>query len=279
MQNTIRYIETELRSVYPKTEITGLTRLIIESLTGWDFSQQILNKNSVMDNSITDSVISIIDRLKKHEPIQYILGETEFFDLKINVNPSVLIPRPETEELVQLILKSNIKKDGAILDIGTGSGCIALALKSKLINATVAGVDISDDALEVARRNAKKNNLKVVFFESDILNWESRNWNQFDVIVSNPPYVKESERLQMRPNVLDYEPAGALFVPDNDPLIFYQRIVEFASQYLTPKGYLFFEINEYMDAEMTKLLKSFRFKNIETCNDINGKKRMIYGNK
>lgn len=277
MQNTIRYIETELQSVYPKTEISGITRLIIESVTGWDFSQQILHKNNVLENSVTEKVAIIVERLRKHEPIQYILGETEFFDLKLQVNPSVLIPRPETEELVQLILTSDIKKDATILDIGTGSGCIALALKSGLKNARVYGTDISEQALNAAQLNAKINSLEVDFFQADILNWGKNKWQSYDVIVSNPPYVRESEKKQMNYNVLNYEPANALFVSDNDPLIFYRRICEFAQMHLVKNGVLFFEINENLDTEMTELLKSFKFKNIETRTDINGKKRMIYG--
>lgn len=279
MQNTIRHIETELRPVYPKTEIDALYRLIIESLTGWDFSQQIFHKNDVLGNTITEKVYSIVKRLKKHEPIQYILGETDFFDLKLMVNPDVLVPRPETEELVQLILASSIKKDGAILDIGTGSGCIALALKNRLANATITGTDISEAALHVARQNANNNKLEVAFFHSDILNWENQDWPDYDVIVSNPPYVRESEKQFMNANVLDYEPANALFVPDNNPLIFYHRITEFATKYLNKSGFLFFEINEGLETEMAQLLHSFEFKNIASVNDINGKKRMIYGMK
>lgn len=277
MQNTIRYIETELRPLYPKTEINGFSRLIIESLTGWDFSQQVLHKNDVLENSVAEKVSSIVERLKKHEPIQYILGETEFFDLKLKINPAVLIPRSETEELVHLILTSDIKKDGAILDIGTGSGCIALALKSKLSSATVTGTDISKAALGIARQNADRNHLEVAFLYSDILNWENMDWPGYDVIVSNPPYVRESDKRYMKANVLDFEPATALFVTDNNPLIFFQRITEFAIKNLNESGFLFFEINENLEAEMVKLLNSFRFKNIASVNDINGKKRMIYG--
>ncbi len=279
MQKIIRYIEQELKSIYPKTEIQGFTRLIIEAVTGWGFSQQILNKNYQFDEVQKEKVKTIIDRLKKQEPIQYILGEIEFYGLKLSVNPSVLIPRPETEELVQFVLDKEIGKNVSILDIGTGSGCIALALKSRLSNSDVSGMDISEAALLVARENALKNKLDVEFFQADILNRETRKWKNYDVIVSNPPYVRESEKQQMHANVLNYEPASALFVHDDDPLIYYKKITEFARTNLNDNGFLFFEINGNLAIEMHNLFNSFEFKNIEIQKDINGKKRMICGTK
>jgi len=276
MQAIIQYIEKELEHHYPKEEIQGLTRIIMESLTGWNFSEQILNRNKIIKNENLWKVKSIVSRLKKNEPIQYILGETEFFGLKLVVNPSVLIPRQETEELVDLILGKTVDRKCSVLDIGTGSGCIALALKSRLKNAIVFGTDFSENALNLARFNAEKNHLVVGFFQSDILKWEDYNWKNFDVIVSNPPYVLESEKRQMRSNVLDYEPESALFVPDSNALLFYRRITEFAVKYLNEGGSLFFEINENMGDAMVDLLSDSGLKDIELRMDINGKKRMIY---
>ena len=275
MQATIQYIEKELKPFYPKTEIQGFTRLILEHVTGWSFTEQLLNSLDTIDDDKLQKIVAIVNRLKKQEPIQYILGETYFFGLKILVNPSVLIPRQETEELVQFVLGKNIGPESAILDIGTGSGCIALALKSKMKNARIQGTDISENALNVARQNANGNNLNVTFFNSDILRWENKKWNNYDVIISNPPYVRISEKQQMQSNVLDYEPASALFVPDSEALLFYRKITEFAAEYLKKEGFLFFEINENLSEDLIDLLSLSGFKNIELRSDINEKKRMI----
>jgi len=214
-------------------------------------------------------------RLKNFEPIQYILGETEFYGLKLAVNPFVLIPRPETEELVQWIIKSQLPENCKILDIGTGSGCIALALKNELKNAEVFGTDISENALVVARQNAIKNNLDVDFFQADILKWEKIDWKTFDVIVSNPPYIRESEKKLIHPNVINHEPASALFVADSNPLVFYRSIAIFAKKQLSGNGLLFFEINENLGSEMKKMLICFGFSEIEIRKDINRKNRMV----
>ena len=275
MQATIQYIEKELKPFYPKTEIQGFTRLILEHVTGWSFTEQVLNSLETIDDDKLQKTVAIVYRLKKQEPIQYILGETDFFGLKLLVNPSVLIPRQETEELVQFVLGKNIRPESAILDIGTGSGCIALALKSKMKNARIHGTDISENALNVARQNAKRNNLDVTFLKSDILHWEDKKWSNYDVIISNPPYVRISEKQQMQSNVLDYEPASALFVPDSDALLFYRKISEFATEYLKKGGFLFFEMNENLSEGLVDLLSWSGFKNIELRSDINGKKRMI----
>jgi release factor glutamine methyltransferase len=279
MQTTIQYIEKELEELYSKTEIYGFVRIIFEYVCGLDYTGMLLQKNEKISAVNRKKIEEIVSRLKHFEPIQYILGETEFFDLKLKVNPAVLIPRPETEELVQLILETVTNAEPSILDIGTGSGCIALALKSKLKHAKIFGTDISESALQIAQLNAAKNNLDVSFFQSNILTWENQKWNKFDVIVSNPPYVRESEKLQMQPNVLEFEPAKALFVPDNNSLLFYRRITEFAIQNMSRDGFLFFEINENLANEMLELLESFGFKNVELKNDINAKRRMIYATK
>jgi len=213
--------------------------------------------------------------LKKHVPIQYILGETEFYGLPFRVNDSVLIPRPETEELVDWIRSENNRNEALnILDIGTGSGCIAIALKHEFPNAAVEAFDISDKALETARSNAGLNKLDVEFSKVDILNVadQSKKW---DIIASNPPYIPELEKSEIEANVLEHEPHLALFVPDNDPLLFYRHIALFAKKQLNPNGKLYFEIHRDYGKECMELLASLGFSEIELRKDISGNNRMI----
>lgn len=275
MQATIQYIKTELAQSYPETEIQGFIRIIFDAILDLSYTDIILQKDKKVDSEKFEAIREIVIRLKKNEPIQYILGETEFYDLKLKVNPTVLIPRPETEELVQWITKSKLKPDSIIIDIGTGSGCIALALKNELPTTNVTGVDVSEAALQVAKSNAVQNNLEVDFIQADILNWRNCTWQKYDVIVSNPPYVRECEKELMEPNVLAFEPDGALYVNDNNALIFYKIIAEFAMKNLAENGCLFFEINEYLGSEMQILVKDLGFSNIEVRIDLNGKDRML----
>ena len=274
MQTTIQYIKKELAEIYPETEVAGFIRLILESVCGWNYTEQILNINEIIDEAVFREIGNIVLRLKEFEPIQYILGETDFMELKLKVNSSVLIPRPETEELVNWVAEES-PNFPRILDIGTGSGCIPLALKKLIGGAEISAVDISEKALEVAKQNAIQNNLDVHFFKTDILKWENYNWNLFDIIVSNPPYVREIEKQKMQPNVLKYEPENALFVTNENPLIFYRKIGEFAKKHLSSKCKLYFEINEFLGKEVRELLVYLGFKNIEIRKDINGKERMI----
>ncbi|KAF0238208.1 MAG: protein-(glutamine-N5) [Prolixibacteraceae bacterium] len=275
MKATIQYINSELAGFYPVSEIQSFIRIIFEAVCGISFTGQIIRKNEKISLTDFEKIKSVISRLKNFEPIQYILGETEFYGLKLAVNPSVLIPRPETEELVQWIIKRNWPENCKILDIGTGSGCIALALKKQLNNVDVFGIDISENALEVAKQNAIKSNLDVGFFQADILKWKHCNWQIFDVIVSNPPYIRESEKQQMHNNVINFEPANALFVPDENPLVFYRPIASFAHKHLSDNGMLFFEINENLGSEMNEMLIESGFAEIEIRKDINGKDRMV----
>lgn len=275
MKATIQYIEKELTELYPKTEIEGFTRIIIEAVCGWSFTEQVVKKNEQIPEADFEKTKKIVKRLKDFEPLQYILGETEFYGLKLKVNPSVLIPRPETEELVDWITKSGLPKNCSVLDIGTGSGCIALALKSQFKDAEVFGIDISEKALEIAGQNAVINGLDVRFLKADILNRDHFEWENFDVIVSNPPYIMELEKAKMHANVLNFEPQNALFVSDNDPLVFYRSIAAFAKKHLKNFGLLYFEINENMGPEMFKLLIDFGFSEIEVRKDISGKNRMV----
>lgn len=221
---------------------------------------------------------AILDKLKIQIPIQYVLGTSHFYGLEFIVDENVLIPRPETEELVDWIVKLNSKlskkKNLKILDIGTGSGCIAISLAKNIINSEVFAIDVSENALAIAEKNAILNKVPVTFLHKNIL--ETKDLSQkFDIIVSNPPYVRNLEKEEIKSNVLDNEPHLALFVPDNDPLIFYKKIAELAAANLNPNGQLFFEINQYLGKETQDLLASIGLKNIELRKDIYGNDRMI----
>jgi release factor glutamine methyltransferase len=237
------------------------------------------------DKEFSDAEISkwntILEKLKMQIPIQYLLGTTHFYGSEFIVDENVLIPRPETEELVDWIIKFNTKlaqkQNLKILDIGTGSGCIAISLAKNIPNSVVFAIDVSDIALAVAEKNAILNHVSVTFLHQNIL--ETNQFDQkFDIIVSNPPYVRILEKAEIKPNVLDNEPHLALFVPDNDPLIFYKKIAELAAANLNPNGQLFFEINQYLGKETQDLLESLGLKNIELRKDIYGNDRMIAGN-
>ena len=221
---------------------------------------------------------SILEQLKKEIPIQYILGVTHFYGLEFEVNSAVLIPRPETEELVDWIVQKlkikNQKSKIKILDIGTGSGCIAITLAKNLPNAQVFALDVSEQALATAKTNAEKNQVQLSFIHQSILETEDLG-QQFDVIVSNPPYVRELEKLEIKKNVLENEPHLALFVEDNDALIFYRKIAQLAQKNLNSEGQLYFEINQYLGQEMLDLLREMGFKNSELRQDIYGNDRMI----
>ena len=279
--------QKELAGLYDVEEIDSFFYILIEHYLGLKRIALALKPEISCSKEDLESILKDLESLKKQIPIQYILGETEFFGLPFKVNSHVLIPRPETEELVDWILNfeksESVKKGLKILDIGTGSGCIAVSLAKNFNHAYVYALDVSHDALEVAKRNAILNNVSVEFIEADILNPET--WNtafknlKFDIIVSNPPYVRELEKAQMKSNVVNNEPHLALFVENEDPLLFYKAIAKYAVDNLTTKGYLFFEINEYLGKPMTQLLKSFNFNAIELKQDIFKKDRMIKGTK
>jgi release factor glutamine methyltransferase len=227
----------------------------------------------------TEKLDHILTELKTGKPIQYILGKTEFYGLPFKVNQSVLIPRPETEELVAWVLASVSSKHlaiGSILDIGTGSGCIAISLKNNLPGFNVSAMDISKDALQTANENATINNVDIEFIEADILNYKSEiEHPKSEIIISNPPYVTLHDKTQMHSNVTDFEPHTALFVPEDDPLIFYKAIADFAVNNLTQNGLLFFEINESYSKQIVELLNDKEFKNIELRKDMSGRDRMV----
>jgi len=266
----ISNIQSQLESAYPKDEAKALAWWIVEAETGLSRSQ-ILSGCKITKNFA--HVQEVIDRLLHFEPIQYIFGHTEWRGLDLRVTPATLIPRPETAELVEKILGvPEYRNPGTslkILDIGTGSGCIAIALKKAHPEWQVTGIDISPEAIEVARENAARNGVEVTFHVADIF---SDSIGDFDLVVSNPPYITESEKSSMRPNVLDFEPHTALFVPDADPLKFYRRIAE-----LKLGKYLFFEINEAFGEEMKNLFADLGYTDILITKDIYGKARIIEG--
>lgn len=220
-------------------------------------------------------VWSAVDRLEKHEPLQYILGKAPFLDIELKVNPSVLIPRPETEELVFWALAEKDQERKSVLDLCTGSGCIALSLKKKGKWEKVSGLDVSNDALNLCKENASDLNLDIEWFHKDLLLNHVEIPGKWDVWISNPPYVLRTEASEMSENVLKFEPEIALFVPDRDPLLFYKIIIQLAKKGLNPGGVLFFEINPKMSDLLKSLLESEGFKNIEIKKDIFEKERMI----
>lgn len=268
----------ELSPFYDAYEAESFFYLILEDKH--KLRQIDLALNHELKFSDSDFIVwnSLLSQLKKEIPIQYLLGKTSFYGLDFEVNENVLIPRPETEELVEWIISEYSKIDKTkrlkILDIGTGSGCIAISLAKNLPNAEVCGVDVSKKAIVTAKRNAIRNNVDVTFVFLDILKTEELRFN-YDIIVSNPPYVRNLEKEEIKKNVLDYEPHLALFVEDNDALIFYRKIAALAKKGLLENGQLFFEINQYLGKEMTDLLETMNFKNIELKKDIYDNDRMI----
>ena len=278
MISKIRNIASQLQAVYPADEALALAWWIAEELSGFSRTQLLCG---CKDTTFLANTQDIIERLLHFEPIQYIFGHVLWNGLDLKVTPATLIPRPETAEMVERIQSTDRYADRKqtdnaslrVLDVGTGSGCIAIALKKRHPEWQVTGIDISGEAVEVAKENAKRNNVEVDFQVADIFNLQSSISNlQYDIVVSNPPYICENEKSSMKSNVLDYEPASALFVPDNDPLRFYRRIAE-----LHLGRYLFFEINEAYPAEMEALLKGLGYTDIIVTKDMYGKARIIEG--
>lgn len=278
MKELINHITAQLATVYPEDEAQALAWWIMEEETGLSRSQMLTGCKGTTNFS---NLQAKIERILHFEPIQYIFGHTLWNGLDLKVTPATLIPRPETAELVETIVnkfnrqsivnRQSSNRQFRVHDIGTGSGCIAIALKKAHPEWQVTGIDISEEAIEVAKENAKRNGVEVDFLVADIFNLQSPISNlQYDIIVSNPPYICESEKADMRPNVLNYEPATALFVPDNDPLKFYRRIAE-----LKLGKHLFFEINEAYPDELSAMLSELGYTDIQITNDIYGKPRII----
>ncbi len=270
----------ELEDYYPSVELRGIINGLFSHLTGFTTGQMVLEKERRLTESEIHFLQLCLKRLKNHEPLQYITGTAYFHGLEFKVSPAVLIPRPETEELVEWIVQQHGKAGEplSILDIGTGSGCIAISLKAKIPEAVLFAIDVSEKAMAVARENAHELGTEVFFESVDILDAEARSaLLKFDLIVSNPPYVTPADREKMLPNVTDHEPALALFV-EEDPLIFYKEIIAFSEDHLAEGGSLYFECNESNATEVAGLLKRAGFKHVEVRKDMQDKDRMILGN-
>ena len=271
-----KQFSAELSDIYAREEAAMLCFLSVQHHFMWTKANYLLNKQEGISVADTTYFLDILDQLKTSKPIQYILGETEFYGRTFRVNPAVLIPRPETEELVKWVVETVSTKTPSLLDIGTGSGCIAISLKIEIPEAEVVAIDVSTDALALAEQNATFHKAPVTFIEKDVLHMHPTDLTTtFDVLVSNPPYIALAEKELMKANVLANEPHVALFVPNNDPLIFYDRIAALAQEKLKPGGFLFFEINERFGTEVLALLVKKGFKQVELRKDLSGKERMV----
>jgi release factor glutamine methyltransferase len=258
--------------LYNKDEASSLYYMLCEEVLSIPKSKLIIAEDMDLTIEKANHLYNCLDRLKKHEPIQYVLGKVTFMDLEFKANSSVLIPRPETEELVNIILKNELG-DKTILDIGSGSGCIAISLAKYSPKTNVTALDVSKDAIELSQRNAKENDVNLEFIVADIFSYKSDK--KYDIIVSNPPYVLESQRKHMSKNVLDYEPELALFVKNDDPLKFYKAILDFAKNSLNENGKIYFEINENYKNEIMKLVNNYSYSNVDCKLDVFGKYRFI----
>jgi release factor glutamine methyltransferase len=271
-----KQFSAELSDIYAREEAAMFCFLSAQHRFQWTKASYLLNKQEVISDANKAYFLEILSQLKASKPIQYILGETDYYGRTFRVNPAVLIPRPETEELVKWVLDSVSMANPSILDIGTGSGCIAISLKLELPEADVVALDISADALALAQENAALHKAAVRFIEKDVLLMHSTDVaSTFDVVLSNPPYIALSEKNSMKANVLANEPHLALFVPNTNPLIFYERIASIAHEKLNLGGFLFFEINERFGKEVLKLLVKKGFKYVELRQDLGGKDRMV----
>ena len=270
IEETHQALTKSIQPIYGTREAASIARIVFED------AFQIFDHHSKKEFLPTDKLLAIQQRLLQQEPVQYILGQADFYGLKFKVSSDVLIPRPETEELVYWILETNQSIEPTILDIGTGSGCIPITLKKKLPKAIISGLDVSENALKIARENGVLNEVVLFFIQLDIL--QKSAWDDlpdYDIIISNPPYIPHSESDLMPTWVKDYEPALALFVEHPDPLLFYRMIADFAASHLTSKGYLFFETNEFNASEVALLLEEKAFQDVVIQKDMSGKERMI----
>lgn len=275
-------LAASLQPIYPEREAEAIATLVVEHLLDMDALQRMMDAQEPVPTDAQEALVPLRERLLTHEPVQYVLGTAYFEGMALEVTPATLIPRPETEELVRAITQELRGRAGLrVLDVGTGSGCLALALASALPRAQVLAVDISEEALAVARRNGARYAPGVAFQQVDILQAMPADvaLGTLDVLVSNPPYVRESERPLMRDNVLAWEPATALFVPDEDPLLFYRRLCVVGQELLAPGGGLYVEINEGLGAETAALLQEHGFIDVRVLPDMFGKARIVRGNR
>lgn len=278
MNKIVAYIRSRLQPYYTAEEVSALSRIVCCDLLGQAPTDYYLGKDIVLSSKKEQELEDILQRLSRFEPLQYIEGRTLFLGREFWVAPGVLIPRPETEELVELMLKE-IPADARILDVGTGSGCIAISLAKALPDALVTAWDVSPEALSVARVNARKLQANVRFVECDVLACQVDEVGLYDVIVSNPPYVTEAEKADMEPNVLQWEPSLALFVPDDDPLRFYRRIAVLGRDMLADGGRLYFEINRAYGREMVEMLRTMGYVGVRVEKDLSQNDRFVIAEK
>lgn len=265
----------QLTSLYQENEINSIFQIVCEDLFNWSRSQYLMNSRADLDHLQQEILHKALQELKTGKPVQYITGKAHFYGNDFKVTPATLIPRQETEELVALIIKDHKgKRDLKILDIGTGTGCIAISLAQQFKDSQVTMLDVSNDPLEIAQENASQIGVTITSILADVLTLSSDQMSDLDIIVSNPPYVRDLEKVELHSNVLNHEPHTALFVDDNDPLIFYRKILELAKTALKPDGVLYFEINQYLPEETKSLAERFGFK-AELFRDLNGNWRMM----
>lgn len=274
MENAKQKIRQSLLTVYPEHEIRSISRLLLSDVTGWNFTELITNKNSVFSENQMELIDNYLEKLKNHVPVQYVLGKTEFFGLPFLVTPDVLIPRPETEELVDWVLSEINNKAVSVLDFGTGSGCIPVSIKYNHSATQMHACDISENALKMAKKNADLNKVVVTLFQFDFLK-DERLKQKYDVFVSNPPYIPQNEVLSMDAHVVEHEPHLALFVPDHNPLLFYEKIALLGKKYLLPGGRLYFEIHRSFGAGCIQMLQNQGYIDINLKKDMSGNDRMI----
>ncbi|WP_161596762.1 peptide chain release factor N(5)-glutamine methyltransferase [Chitinophaga vietnamensis] len=279
IQTAFTYLTGAISDIYDEREAANIAHIVLEHLTGMSKLDRIIHKAQLLSTEQHAGLKAAITALQRHEPVQYITGSSWFYGMELLVTPDVLIPRPETEELVEWIVQDAATQPSAhILDIGTGSGCIPLALKKSLPAATVWGIDVSEGALQVARNNGVRQKLDVTFKHTDVLDaLQVADLPNFNIIVSNPPYITQSEKKSMQQQVWGFEPSLALFVPDNDALLFYRHISLLAQNKLKPGGLLYFEINEALGKEVVALMESHGFTEVELKQDMFGKDRMVRG--
>lgn len=275
-----REIKRRLTLVVGEREAYWMARDIIDDILGYSEVELLIKGNEVLSDFVIGKIDSVVERVERGEPLQYVLGWARFEGNRYMVTPDTLIPRPETQELVDIIIsRHGDEKDLRVMDVGTGSGCIAISLARGLKFAQVSAIDISQPALEVARENAKMLKTRVNFECRDALSLTPKRGEKYDIIVSNPPYIAEYERKDMEHSVLDYEPSTALFVPNDDPLRFYRAIASFAVEALSQGGHIYYEINPLFASEMLEMMRGMGYNDIEIINDMQGRKRMLCARK
>ena len=275
-----REIKRRLTLVVGEREAYWMARDIIDDILGYSEVELLIKGNEVLSDFVIGKIDSVVERVERGEPLQYVLGWARFEGNRYMVTPDTLIPRPETQELVDIIIsRHGEEKDLRVMDVGTGSGCIAISLARGLKFAQVSAIDISQPALEVARENAKMLKTRVNFECRDALSLTPKRGEKYDIIVSNPPYIAEYERKDMEHSVLDYEPSTALFVPNDDPLRFYRAIASFAIEALSQGGHIYYEINPLFATEMLEMMRGMGYNDIEIINDMQGRKRMLCARK